>query len=152
VFCKIVAGEAPATVTELWDDAIAIVPRSGGCTDGHVMVVPRAHVTDAGQDPEVTAAVMRRAAELVGRLPAANIITSKGADATQTVFHLHVHIVPRTQGDALTLPWTDLQPYLDKAVADELVRVARDDIPHLGDNDPTAIAEHLTERAARLRG
>ena len=106
VFCRIVAGDAPATIVRAWDDALAIRPRSGGCTDGHVMVIPRTHVQDAGEDPTVTAATMARAAELMAELPAANLITSKGAEATQTVFHLHVHLVPRASGDGLPLPWT----------------------------------------------
>ncbi|MFY0516082.1 HIT family protein [Streptomyces anulatus] len=106
VFCAIAAGEAPAEIVREWDDAVAIRPRSGGCTDGHVFVLPRVHVEDAGTDIEVTAAVMRRAAELMAELPAANLITSKGAEATQSVFHLHVHIVPRQDGDNLPLPWT----------------------------------------------
>lgn len=106
VFCRIVAGQAPATIVREWDDAIAIRPRSGGCTDGHVFVLPRVHVEDAGVDVEVTKAVMGRAAELMAELPAANLITSKGVEATQSVFHLHVHIVPRRDGDSLPLPWT----------------------------------------------
>lgn len=106
VFCSIVAGQAPATIVREWDDAIAIRPRSGGCTDGHVFVLPRVHVEDAGTDIEVTKAVMGRAAELMAELPAANLITSKGVEATQSVFHLHVHIVPRRDNDDLPLPWT----------------------------------------------
>ncbi|MFI5739151.1 HIT family protein [Streptomyces anulatus] len=106
VFCRIVAGQVPATIVREWDDAIAIRPRSGGCTDGHVFVLPRVHVEDAGTDIEVTKAVMGRAAELMAELPAANLITSKGTEATQSVFHLHVHIVPRRDGDDLPLPWT----------------------------------------------
>lgn len=100
-FCAIVAGEAPATVVREWADAVAWLPRSGGCTPGHTLVVPRVHVADAGVDPDVTAAVMRRAAALAGETEAANIITSKGAAATQTMFHLHVHVVPRADGDGL---------------------------------------------------
>lgn len=106
VFCAIAAGEAPAVIVREWSDALAIRPQSGGVHDGHVLVLPRVHVADAGTDPEVTAAVMRRAAELVASLPAANLITSKGTEATQTVFHLHVHVVPRAESDGLPLPWT----------------------------------------------
>jgi len=106
VFCGIAAGKAPAVVVREWPDALAIRPRSGGVTEGHVMVLPRVHVADAGTDPEVTAAVMRRAAELMAEHPAANLITSRGADATQSVFHLHVHVVPRRADDGLALPWT----------------------------------------------
>lgn len=42
-------------------------------------------------------------------VPAANIITSRGSAATQTVYHLHLHVVPRREGDGLGLPWTDRQ-------------------------------------------
>ena len=105
-FCAIAAGRAPATVVREWPDALAILPRRGGVTEGHVLVLPRVHAADAGTDPAVTAAVMSRAAELMAELPAANLITSKGAPATQTVFHLHVHVVPRYPGDGLPLPWT----------------------------------------------
>ena len=109
VFCAIVAGDAPATVVRRWESVIAIRPRSGGCTDGHVLVIPHQHVADAGVDPAVSAATMAAAAELAADLAACNIITSKGKVATQTVFHLHVHVVPRRAGDGLPLPWTPQQ-------------------------------------------
>jgi histidine triad (HIT) family protein len=102
-FCSIVAGTSPATVVRHWHDAIAIVPLNP-VTPGHVLVIPAEHVEDATVDPEVTAVVMRRSAELAE--PPCNIITSAGAEATQSVAHLHVHIVPRRKGDGLALPWT----------------------------------------------
>ncbi|MGW4805835.1 HIT family protein [Kitasatospora sp. NPDC004272] len=105
-FCALADGTTPAQLVRAWPDAIAIRPRSGGVNDGHLLVIPREHVADAGTDPDVTATVMRRAAELLAEHPAANLITSKGADATQTVFHLHVHLVPRRADDGLPLPWT----------------------------------------------
>jgi histidine triad (HIT) family protein len=108
VFCAIVAGTAPATIVREWPDAIAIRPR-GGVNDGHVLVLPRTHVANAGVDRNVTAATMAAAADLMAEHPDANIITSKGSAATQTVFHLHVHVVPRVAGDGLPLPWTPQQ-------------------------------------------
>jgi histidine triad (HIT) family protein len=108
VFCAIVQGRSPATVTREWDDTVAIRPR-GGVHPGHVLVIPRTHVADVGERPEVSAQTMARVAELVAEIPAANVITSKGAEATQTVFHLHVHVVPRSAGDGLPLPWTPQQ-------------------------------------------
>jgi histidine triad (HIT) family protein len=110
VFCRIVAGTAPATVVRRWPmlGAIAIQPR-GGCTSGHLLVIPTVHVPDVGTDPAVSALTMAAAAELAAELPACNVITSKGADATQTVFHLHVHVVPRVADDGLPLPWTPQQ-------------------------------------------
>ncbi|NGN70289.1 HIT family protein [Streptomyces sp. A7024] len=106
VFCSIAAGHTPAEIVREWPDALAIRPRSGGVNAGHLLVLPRTHVQDAGDNLEVTAAVMRRAAELLAEHPAANLITSKGAEATQTVYHLHVHVVPRQADDGLPLPWT----------------------------------------------
>lgn len=108
VFCEIVAGRAPASIVQEWPDAIAIVPLNP-VVDGHVLVLPRAHVQDAADDPAVTATAMHRAAQLMVDVGDANIITSKGAAATQTVFHLHVHVVPRRHGDDLPLPWTPQQ-------------------------------------------
>ena len=111
-FCTIATGQAPATVIAEWPDAIAFLPRANatgkrGCTDGHTLVAPRAHVTDFTEDPGVTAAAMARAAELAARLGGEfNLITSAGAAATQTVFHLHIHLVPRAAGDGLALPWS----------------------------------------------
>jgi histidine triad (HIT) family protein len=83
------------------------VPRSGGCTDGHLLVIPRGHVADFTTDPVVSATVQMRAAELARQLGGQwNYLTSCGPDATQTVLHLHGHLVPRTAGDNLALPWT----------------------------------------------
>ncbi|WP_374778704.1 HIT domain-containing protein (plasmid) [Streptomyces sp. NBC_01310] len=115
-FCAIVAGELPATVVREWDDTVAILPR-GGCTEGHVLVIPRVHVADAGVDPQVTARTMARAAELMAEHEDANIITSKGAHGTQTQYHLHVHVVPRVEGDGLALPWTGQSDW-DRLVAE----------------------------------
>jgi len=105
VFCKIVEGQAPATIVQEWDEAIAIVPLDP-VADGHTLVIPRTHVDNAVEDPEVTAATMRRAAEYAQAVGQCNLITSVGPDATQTVFHLHIHVVPRKAGDGLPLLWT----------------------------------------------
>lgn len=113
VFCDIIAGTSPATIVREWDDAIAILPRKDkrgrrGCTEGHILVIPRRHVWDFTENEDVTAAVMRRAARLARELGGQwNLITSAGEDATQTVFHLHVHLVPRRPKDRLKLPWTE---------------------------------------------
>lgn len=106
VFCRIIAGSEPVTVVHRWPDAIAIVPRNP-VTPGHVLVIPARHVQDYLEDPAVTGAVAERAAEIA--LHPSNLITSAGSVATQTVYHLHVHIVPRSEGDGLPLPWTPQQ-------------------------------------------
>ncbi|MGN7139043.1 HIT family protein [Streptomyces pseudogriseolus] len=105
-FCEINTGRAPATFVHEWSDAIAIVPLNP-VVDGHTLVIPKRHVTDFVVHPDVSASVMRRAAQLAGDYPAGsmNLITSRGRDATQSVFHLHLHLVPRSEGDGLPLPW-----------------------------------------------
>lgn len=117
VFCEIVAGRSPAKVEVEWSDAIAIRPLNP-VAPGHLLVIPKVHVADALTDPVTSAAVMWRAAELA-HAPC-NIITSCGIEATQSVFHLHLHIVPRTSGDGMRLPWTD-QAALPEPRIDDLV-------------------------------
>ncbi|HEY8977705.1 MAG TPA: HIT family protein [Burkholderiaceae bacterium] len=105
-FCEIAAGRAPAAIVGDWPDALAIRPLNPVVPD-HLLVIPRVHVAHALTDPIVTGAVMARAAGL-GQLIGCdlNLITSVGPAATQTVRHLHIHIVPRVEGDGLALPWT----------------------------------------------
>ncbi|MGW8557555.1 HIT family protein [Streptomyces tubercidicus] len=109
-FCLIVCGRAPATVLREWPETLAIRPRHGGVTAGHVLIIPRVHVADVAEDPAVSAATMLRAAELAAEAGDCNVITSRGPAATQTVRHLHLHLVPRTEGDGLLLPWTTARP------------------------------------------
>jgi histidine triad (HIT) family protein len=108
VFCDIVAGRTEAKwilEPNTWHDAVAFVPLDP-VTEGHCLVVPKIHVRDFSDSPSVYAAVSRRAAELMrwNRRPM-NVITSRGKEATQSVFHLHVHLVPRADDDGLALPW-----------------------------------------------
>lgn len=112
IFCEIIAERAPAKVRAGGISSIAIEPLNP-ITPGHLLVIPRQHVTDAFDNPAVTAATMYDAAawgDLFGSRSGdtyqhANLITSIGSAATQSVFHLHIHIVPRRDGDGLMLPW-----------------------------------------------
>lgn len=105
VFCEIIARRSPAEVVAANYEALAIVPLNP-VVPGHVIVMPIEHVDDATGDPELTGRVMELAASLAQDHDAANIITSIGAAATQSIFHLHIHVVPRREGDGLALPWT----------------------------------------------
>lgn len=78
-------------------------------TRGHFLIVPREHVVDALESTLVTAETMRVAAEYANfhaMLDSCNLITSVGAPATQSIRHLHIHVIPRRAGDGLALPWT----------------------------------------------
>lgn len=108
VFCEIIAGRAPATLVDSTPRSLLIVPLSP-VTDGHVLVIPREHVADASTRPWVTAEAMADAAVWAGAQDRPfNLLTSAGEEATQSVFHLHVHYVPRAADDGLMLPWGTL--------------------------------------------
>lgn len=111
IFCKIVAGELPATIVDRDEHTIAFMDINPA-TRGHALVVPKIHSDDLlSIDPRQLSAVavsaQRLAARMKERLGAdgINVINSCGAAAWQTVFHFHVHLIPRYQGDPLRLPW-----------------------------------------------
>jgi len=111
IFCKIVAGELPARIVDRDEHTIAFMDINPA-TRGHALVVPRVHTPDLlsiGPDQlaAVTCAAQRLAARATERLRAdgINVINSCGAAAWQTVFHFHLHVIPRYEGDPLRLPW-----------------------------------------------
>jgi histidine triad (HIT) family protein len=128
LFCKIAAGELPSTRVHEDDRVIAIMDIFPA-TRGHVLVIPRAHARDvhevAGDD---LAAVATAAQRLAGRAmtglgaDGVTIMQSNGPAAWQTVFHYHVHVIPRYDGDPLVLPWT---PGTSPADPAELVDISR---------------------------
>lgn len=75
-------------------------------TEGHLLFVPEVHVEDATEAPAITALVMAAASDWARGVGDCNLITSVGEAATQTVKHLHIHLVPRSVGDGLALPWS----------------------------------------------
>lgn len=112
LFCKIVAGEIPATKVDEDERTVTFMDINPG-TRGHALVVPRNHARDLHDiDPEDLAAVGRAGQRLAGRqrdvlgADGINLLNSCGEAAWQTVFHFHLHVVPRYAGDGLKLPWT----------------------------------------------
>lgn len=108
-FCvRIARGEYDAIHSD--SDVVVFAPLEP-VTQGHMLVVSVRHIHDAGSDPFTAGKVMERAASIARNLACGsyNIITSAGEPATQTVRHLHLHIVPRVTGDMLQLPWSGRQ-------------------------------------------
>jgi histidine triad (HIT) family protein len=111
IFCKILAGELPATIVDEDERTIAFMDIAPA-TRGHALVIPRVHTPDLlSVDPEdlcaVAVASQRLAARAKERLAAdgVNLVNSCGAVAWQTIFHFHVHVIPRYENDPLRLPW-----------------------------------------------
>jgi histidine triad (HIT) family protein len=111
IFCKIVAGELPATIVGEDERTISFMDIAPA-TRGHALVIPRAHSADLlSIDAEDLAAVglaaQRLAIRAKERLGAdgVNLLNACGAVAFQTVFHFHIHVIPRYEGDSLRLPW-----------------------------------------------
>lgn len=112
VFCKIVMGELPGLLIDEDERTVAFMDRSPA-TRGHALVIPRRHVRDLLEiEPEDLAATILTAQRLARKAPerlgahGVNLLNSCGAAAWQTVFHFHVHVIPRYAGDPLRLPWT----------------------------------------------
>ena len=95
----------PSVVRRRWSDAYVIEPLNP-VTDGHLLVIPFQHIATADENPYVASRAFARAAELVEFVGDCNLIQSNGVAATQTVRHLHIHVVPRSRGDGLLLPWS----------------------------------------------
>ncbi|WP_078561273.1 MULTISPECIES: HIT family protein [Actinomycetes] len=104
------SGVDPAAIVQRWAAATAFYPRQRAIP-GHVIVAPYAHVESGHRDPVVTGYAAACAAELADHLGYReyNLIQSSGRSATQTVPHLHWHLVPRSPDDGLPLPWTPSQ-------------------------------------------
>ena len=133
IFCKILAGELPATIVDEDERTLAFMDINPA-TRGHALVIPRTHAPDLlTVDPEdlnaVAFASQRLAARAMERLSAdgVNLVNSCGAVAWQTVFHFHMHVIPRYSGDPLRLPWLPApgDPAEIAAAAQELVGTPR---------------------------
>ena len=111
LFCKIAAGDIPATRVYEDERTIAFMDINPG-SRGHLLVIPREHSTDLLEiGPEDLAAVARTAKVMAQRVKdklsadGVNLINSCGPLAWQTVFHFHIHVIPRYEDDPLQLPW-----------------------------------------------
>jgi histidine triad (HIT) family protein len=123
IFCKIAAGEIPARIVDEDERTLAFMDIAPA-TRGHALVIPRSHTTDllTVGDEDLSAvflAARRLAARMKERLGAQgiNLLNSCGRAAWQTVFHFHVHVIPRYEGDPLRLPWVPAEGDPDEIAA-----------------------------------
>ncbi|MGB8435973.1 MAG: HIT family protein [Burkholderiales bacterium] len=124
VFCRIVAGEIPASVVHEDDDTIAFMD-IGSVNPGHVLVATKRHAENLFRLDEATGAAVGRALVRVARAverafapEGLSQYQANGKLAGQTVFHFHVHLVPRRQDDGMKIDWPARNPARDVLEAD----------------------------------
>jgi histidine triad (HIT) family protein len=120
VFCRIVAREIPATVVHEDEHTLAFMDL-GQVNPGHVLVAVRAHAENLyGLNDAQAGAVLRAAARVARAIRDAfgpeglSVYQANGKAAGQTVFHYHVHLVPRYEGDGMALTWPVKNPAREK--------------------------------------
>ena len=109
IFCKIIKGEIPSfTVYE--DDFVKVMLDRFPATPGHCLIIPKKHATDLFELPEETAAhilplAKKLGAEIVKSVGAEgmNLVQNSGKAAGQSVYHFHLHMIPRKTGDNIVL-------------------------------------------------
>ncbi len=111
IFCKIAAGEIPST-TLYEDEDFRVILDLGPATKGHALLIPKAHYADLfAMEDALLAKALVTAKLMASRLKKAlkadgfNLVQNNGASAGQTVFHFHMHLIPRYEGDEAGILW-----------------------------------------------
>lgn len=109
IFCRIISREAPGTFVYEDSKVAVIVPKERVC-EGHVLVIPKTHYQDIFDIDDTdlkNIAVMSKkvALDIVAStdFTAVNLLNASGVDAQQSVFHFHLHVVPRKSNDGLDM-------------------------------------------------
>ncbi|MCM1161805.1 MAG: HIT family protein [Roseburia sp.] len=116
IFCKIANGEIPSkTIYE--DEEFRIILDLGPATKGHALILPKEHYADLFQLPEETAKkaivlAKKLGSQMVDKLHADgfNLVQNNGEAAGQTVFHFHMHLIPRYKDDNQKIGWVPGKP------------------------------------------
>lgn len=111
IFCKIAAGEIPST-TLYEDEDVRVIFDISPATKGHALVLPKEHYANVFEIPEdilgkahIVAKKVATALKEATGCDGINILQNNGEQAGQTVFHLHIHIIPRYEGDTAKIGW-----------------------------------------------
>ncbi len=116
IFCKIIAGEIPShTLYE--DEQFKVILDVNPATKGHALILPKEHFANLYELPEETAAdAMRLAKRMMKKMTEKldcdgfNIVQNNGEVAGQTVFHFHMHLIPRYKNDGEILKYIAGEP------------------------------------------
>ena len=112
IFCMIAAGEIPSTAL-YEDEKVRVILDLGPAARGHALVLPKAHYKDSTEAPAELLGHMMAVGAKVGAAQMKafsydgfNLIQNNGTAAGQSVFHLHLHVIPRREGDGAVGLWT----------------------------------------------
>ena len=111
IFCKIANGEIPsATLYE--DEDFRVILDLGPASKGHALILPKAHAANIYEiSDDMAAKAMILAKKMATKMTEAlkcdgfNIVQNNGEPAGQTVFHFHMHLIPRYEGDQVGITW-----------------------------------------------
>ena len=111
IFCKIANGEIPAA-TLYEDENFRVILDLGPASKGHALILPKTHAANIYElSDEMAAKAMILAKKMATAMTAAlkcdgfNIVQNNGECAGQTVFHFHMHLIPRYKGDQVGITW-----------------------------------------------
>lgn len=114
IFCKIIDGSIPSTIVYEDADFKAIMDISPAAK-GHVLILPKKHCADLlSIDPDVASKALMIASKIANAQKKAfncdgiNLLQNSGEAAWQSVFHLHIHLIPRYKDDKVMVPWEHL--------------------------------------------
>jgi histidine triad (HIT) family protein len=120
VFCRIVAKEIPAVVVYEDEQTVAFMD-AGQVNPGHVLVAAKGHAENLYELNDAQASALLRTAARVARAireaykpQGLSVYQANGKAAWQTVFHYHMHLVPRHEGDGMALTWPAKNPPREK--------------------------------------
>ena len=112
IFCKIANGEIPSS-TVYEDEDFRVILDLGPAAKGHALILPKEHFKDVCElDPAVAAKVLPLGAKIGAAMKKSlgcagfNLVQNNGEAAGQTVFHFHVHVIPRYEGGPSMVTWT----------------------------------------------
>ncbi|MCR5223203.1 MAG: HIT family protein [Lachnospiraceae bacterium] len=116
IFCKLANGEIP-TNSIYEDDRFRVILDAAPATKGHALILPKDHFADLYEiDEDVAASAMKLAKKLVKHMreklhcDGFNLVQNNGECAGQSVFHFHLHLIPRYENDQAKILWTPTNP------------------------------------------
>ncbi len=111
IFCKIAAGEIPSAVL-FEDEDFRVILDVGPAAKGHMLVLPKQHFANLYEMPDelagkafILAKKMARKMKKALNCDGINVLQNNGEAAGQTVFHFHIHLIPRYRNDMLKIGW-----------------------------------------------